>query len=258
VNVQYIFKRWLAEFKERGYWARFGGPDKSNIDRSRYLRTILKEKTVIQSIVWNSDRCVTDLCLLGLKYPTDKSPLTIDSWHRHSYTPVYSLLFSPLKNREINLAEIGTLNGHGLQMFREFFPRATLRGFECDTEMRQVCENLGLEDTKIHFIDVRDEESIREAFDEAGLQFDIIFDDSSHLIEDQLRIIRYVTPYLKPGGMMIIEDIFDDDRSPEHRFESVIEEFGDTYAFSSFIYPENRRSYVGDWNNEKLLLLIKS
>src|SRR5690606_33929491 len=144
---------------------------------------------------------ITDLCLLGLKYPTDKSPLTIDSWHRHSYTPIYSLLFSPLRNREVNIAEIGTLDGYGLQMMREFFPKATLRGFECDTEKRKVCEDLGLDNTEIHFVDVRDEGSIRESFDRAELQYDIIVEDSSHLIDDQLRVIRCVTPYLKSGGM---------------------------------------------------------
>lgn len=258
MKVQHFFRRCLADLRERAYWARFGGPNKEKIDRDRYSRELLDQRPVIQKIIWNSDRCITDLCLLGLKYPTDKSPVTIDSWHRHSYTPVYSLLFSPLRNREINIAEIGTLNGYGLQMLREYFANAVIRGFECDTEMRQTCEDLNLDDTEIHFVDVRHEESIREAFDGAQLQYDIVIDDSSHMIEDQLRIIRCVMPYVKQGGMMIIEDIFDDDRAPEHRFESVIEEMGDTIAFSAFIIPENRRSYTGGWNNEKLLLLIRS
>lgn len=258
VNVHNFFRQCLANLRERAYWAKFGGPDKASIDRAHYSRTIREERSIIQKIVWNCDRCITDLCLLGLDFPTDKSPLTIESWHRHSYTPIYSLLFSPLRNREINFAEIGTLNGYGLQMFRAFFPHATICGFECDTEMRKTCENLSLENTSIHFVDVREEGSIHEAFEGVGLQFDIIVDDSSHLIEDQLRIIRCATPYLKSGGMMIIEDIFDDDRSPEQRFEALIEKMGDTFVFSTFINPKSRRSHVGEWNNEKLLLLIKS
>jgi hypothetical protein len=57
--------------------------------------------------------------------------------------------------------------------------------------------------------------------------------------------------------MLIIEDIFDDYRAPESLFEGVVRGMHEQFSLATFIYPKSRRVYVGDWNNEKLLLLVK-
>ena len=64
-------------------------------------------------------------------------------------------------------------------------------------------------------------------------------------------------PYLKSGGSLIIEDIFDDERSPEDYFEEVVSRFSEHLALATFIFSKNRHVSVGEWNNEKLLLLVK-
>ncbi len=208
-------------------------------------------------MVVNCDGALTDMCLMGFEFFTDKSPVNHRGGSRHSYTPIYNLLFASIRGREINVAEIGTLTGEGLKLFREFFPSASLFGFEGDAGMRKICEELELPDTKIVFVDVCGEDSIREAFESTGCLFDIIVDDSSHRIDDQLRLIRNCVPFLKTGGYLIVEDIYDDARAPEEAFEEVVKELGDAVSFSSFIIPKSRRSFTEGWNNEKLLLLIK-
>jgi hypothetical protein len=52
----------------------------------------------INSITIDSSNSITELCTLGVKYPTDKSPYnTDDNLHKHAYTAIYNLLFSNLK-----------------------------------------------------------------------------------------------------------------------------------------------------------------
>ena len=49
----------------------------------------------IEKLVIDSTESVTDLCRLGVKHPTDKSPYNeSSSLHKHPYTAVYNLLFS--------------------------------------------------------------------------------------------------------------------------------------------------------------------
>ena len=88
-------------------------------------------------------------------------------------------------------------------------------------------------------------------------RFDIIIDNSTHTANHQVSVIRRCMPFLKPGGMLIIEDIYDDFRAPEPLFEAVIREMQEQFSFATFIYSKNRRVHVEEYNNEKLLLLVK-
>ena len=79
--------------------------------------------------------------------------------------------------------------------------------------------------------------------------FDIIIDDSTHVIQHQNNIINTVFKYLKPGGMLIIEDI---DRNQDLSSYSIDT---DIWIFYTFIicHHENRNCS----NNDKILYLIK-
>jgi len=226
-------------------------------ERERDLNEISTDRSAIQRLVIDSNDCITDMCLIGAKYASDKSPLNLGNVYRHAYTPIYSLLFAQMENRPIDVAEIGIAEGEGLKIFREFFREARLFGFEFSKERIDSVNRLGMEKTRIAFIDVAEEDCITRAFEEAGTKFDIVIDDSTHDANHQINVIRRCAPFLKPGGMLIIEDIFDDHRAPESLFEGVIREMHEQFSLATFIYPKNRRVYVGDWNSEKLLLLVK-
>jgi len=216
----------------------------------------------INKIKFNSNDCETTLCKLGGKYNTDKSPLNDHKKggikFRHAYTPIYDLLFAPLRFKEINLAEIGIFKGGGIKMFRDYFNKAHIYGFDFDQEYLDINKSFNLEQTQIAFVDIKSEDSITNTFKKTQVLFDIIIDDSTHIVHDQVRIIKCCTPFLKSGGILVIEDIFNDYRSPEHFFEDILNNLSIEFCFTSFIYPKNRKTRVGKWNNEKLLVLIKN
>ena len=229
-----------------------------------YLRTFqsfANKPGKINRIKFDSDYCTTDMCEIGGHMQTDKSPLNTYAPgvinYRHAYTPIYDFLFAPFRNKEINLAEIGIYKGAGIKTFRKYFSKAHLYGFEYDKECLDITRSLRLENTDINFIDVRTEEGIQQALLKTNVLFDIIIDDSTHEVDDQVRILRCGTPFLKQGGIFIIEDIYDDNRAHERFFEEALDEIEDQYCFSSFIYPKNRKTEIGDWNNEKILVLVK-
>lgn len=226
-------------------------------ERERYVNEISANRPTIQRLVIDSNDCITDMCVLGVNSPSDKSPLNMDNRYRHAYTPIYSLLFTQMKNRPIDVAEIGIADGCGLKIFREFFTEARLFGFEFNRDSIERVTRLGMEKTQLSFVNVADEDCITRAFEESQTRFDLIIDDSTHQPSHQINVIRRCVPFLKPGGILIIEDIFDDFRAPEALFEEVIREMAEQVSLVTFIYPKNKRVYVGNWNNEKLLLLVK-
>ncbi len=210
----------------------------------------------------DSNAFVSEMCNLGKRHGCDKSPLnevsSADIPYRHAYTPIYDLMFSPLKNKPINMAEIGIHKGAGLKLFRDYFGAATLYGFDFNEDALRHCSALQLTHTCIRKLDVSSADAIHRAFEATTVSFDIIIDDSTHQPQDQVNVIRACVHFLKPGGILIIEDIFNDARAPEADFEAVLKELSSELCFSSFIYPVNERVYTGTWNNEKLLMLVKA
>ena len=222
---------------------------------NRPTRSTRSRRSRVNRLVMDCNRCTTELCRIAKRHGTDKSPLRRGGGH--AYTPVYDLLFGPSRERPLVLAEIGILNAAGLKTFREYFPKAKLYGFEYDDGHIKDARLLELHDTWIDFIDVGDSEAIDRAFQKTNELFDIIIDDSSHNQDDQLRIIECCAKFLRPGGTLIIEDIFNDERAPERYFEATLKRLRHEYRSATFVLPQHRRNPIDEWNNHKLLVLVK-
>ena len=82
----------------------------------------------VQRIVIDTTDAYTELCEIGRLATTDKSPygdinLCI---HRHPYTGVYSMLFAPLKDKNIEFAEIGVAAGSSVMLWWNYFVNASI------------------------------------------------------------------------------------------------------------------------------------
>jgi hypothetical protein len=201
----------------------------------------------------DSTNCPTELCRIAAKHNTDKSPFTPNSpfaGHRKGYTAVYEMLFSSMRNKLINFCEIGIEDGGSLQTFSEYFPNARLFGMELLENKIELCENLNIPRATILKTDVSDKNLLNSTFRSTNQMFDIIIDDSSHQKDHQRNIIEVASKYLKPSGIMIVEDLFRNDE--ENIFDSVVK---DQFSFHCFItcHHENRIS----WDNDKIWFGIK-
>lgn len=227
------------------------------------MDSVLQEfKGKINSITIDSSKSFTDLCELGIKYPTDKSPYnTISpvtqhgSGHRHPYTSVYDLIFSPIRYNKIKLAEIGVLDNMSMLCWRDYFPNASLYGFDFDTRYIKHGESLNLPNTTYDFIDVKSIESINSSLEKYG-KYDIIIEDSTHEFNDQIRVCSVAHKYLKPGGILIVEDIFR--REIESRYREQLIDVLQYYSTITFIMTEHTLKYSPNWDNDKLLILIRN
>ena len=212
---------------------------------------------MINKLVIDSTDSRTILCDLGVKYPTDKSPYNVgsSSGHRHAYTAVYDLLFSSLRNRPLSVGEIGIESNHSMMCWREYFPLAQLVGWEYYPDKITKALDDELVNTRYIHMDVGSEASIADGFRYAVSEFDIIIDDSTHGFDDQMRVLKFVHEYLKPGGYFIIEDIFKE--RPESDYESALAPYMRYYTSATFIEADHVNKDSGTWNNDKLLVLVR-
>ena len=200
------------------------------------------------------------LCELGKKYDTDKSSQrsnVTNSRHCHPYTLFYNSLFKNKCDTILDIAEIGILDGSSLRMWQEYFPRANVYGFEYDDlYINKFKESFNNDRVTLAKIDVTNVDSIKSSFQSTHKLYDVIIDDSTHQFEDQIRVIENTYQYVKPGGALIIEDIFKRYNENDYiaRLLPILGNFQDYYFIS--LDHVNRNST--GWDNDKLFILIKN
>ena len=143
----------------------------------------------------------TTLDYLFKKYETDKSNAS------HGFTKYYTNHLNRLKNKRINFLEIGSARGGSAAAFVHYFDKSNV--FCLDVNLTLV----KYKSDKINFFGLDSSnskmlskflENVDEKF--SVKKFDVIIDDGSHILSDQLFSINYFFKYLKKGGYYIIED----------------------------------------------------
>ena len=222
-------------------------------------KTILffPKKERFNSLFIDASNSFSELCDYSKEFPSDKSPYNI-STYRHPYTPIYAFIFAPLKYKKINLAEIGILNNHSINVWRKYFERAIIYGFEFDESFLKNAKKQNLKNVFYTKINVKESSSINLAFANTKKKFNIIIDDSTHEFDDQIRIIKNVYKYLLPGGMLIIEDIPNKIQSfSEKRFFEEIGDLKNKFHFINFIECNHLNKHSGLDDNKILYMVLK-
>ena len=231
----------------------------SNFKYSNLTRRLVfnKKKKIFNSIIIDSTLASTKLCDIGKKHGTNKSPFNLNG-HRAGYTGIYSLLFSQIKNKKINFAEIGIEKNASIKMWREYFSAASIYAFEYDDQKITAAKKNNLQKTFYFKINVKDENSINESFYKTRSKFDVIIDDSTHNFNDQIKVIKNCYKFLNPGGILIIEDIFKYKKEhAEINYYKNLKNFIKFFTEIFFIDTEHINNFTSNYKCEKILLLIK-
>lgn len=142
-----------------------------------------------------------DLCALAQHFGTDK-------WAMHRYAQHYQHHLVHLRNRPINLLEIGVggyrdpaKGGASLRMWKHYFPRAQIYGMD-------LYDKSGLEEPRIRIFraDQSDPASLEAVAEQIG-RIDVIIDDGSHLSEHIITTFETLFPLLERDGIYAVEDL---------------------------------------------------
>ena len=138
----------------------------------------------------------------------------------HNFTDYYEMLFEPMRERKMNILEIGigSINrnfpssmvgvsgykpGASLRGWREYFPNATIYGADIDPATMID----GEERIVTFLLDQGSEESLRKTITDREVVFDIIIDDGLHNFPINWKVMQTIFSRLSPDGYYIIEDV---------------------------------------------------
>lgn len=132
---------------------------------------------------------------LAIKYKTDKSSKL------HNYTEKYDRYFSPWREKNIKVLEIGIQDGYSLKTWKDYFPNAHIYGLDVVD-----CKHMD-EDRLTTIRGSQNDLAALQRLNEQYGPFDIIIDDGSHVSSDMRISFDYLFPFLKPGGLYVVEDL---------------------------------------------------
>lgn len=156
----------------------------------------------------------TTLCAIMSSFGSDKGD------GRHNFTTLYSKLFSPWKNKNITLFELGVGTNFTDTLFNMgpegkpgashygwslFFPHAQIYGADIDKRILFNEQNI-----KTYYCDQCDAKSIQDLFsndDLKDISFDIIVEDGLHEFNANLNFLLNSIHKLTKGGIYIAEDL---------------------------------------------------
>ena len=130
---------------------------------------------------------------IGIQYNTDKATF-------HHFTEIYDEYFKALRNKTLNILEIGIDKGYSINMLRDYFPNAQIYAIDC-------LDKTHLSGDRFIFSvgDQANREYMKNLF--PGIEFDIVIDDGGHGMEQQQVTLEETLPKLKSGGIFVLEDL---------------------------------------------------
>ena len=233
---------------------------KKNFIYSKNSRRLIYEPTKdsFAKLIIDTSHYTSELCKFGANFGTNKSGLNMLG-HRSGYTPYYDLLLRHLRNEKINFAEIGIESNASTKMWRKYFSKAKIYGFEFEDFKIKNAKKHNLKNTFYKKIDVESQQSINKAFLDINKKFDIIIDDSTHYIDHQINIIKKTHPFLKKNGILIIEDIFKNRKEhSEENYYNKLKNLKKSFQKIYFVEFHNLNNWTASWKCEKILVLIKN
>lgn len=131
-----------------------------------------------------------------------------DKESQHKYvTTFYEEAFSPYKKKEVTILELGINGGGSLLLWRDYFQQGKIIGLD-------IADSLSRPKEEYTGMDIRFKNGYDTSVIDSLPSVDIAIDDGPHTLSTQIEFIIYYLPKIRPGGLLVIEDIPSIDHIP--------------------------------------------
>ena len=169
----------------------------------------------------------------------------------HGYSDFYTKHLNNLRDKKINILEIGSYAGASAAAFIKYFPYANVFCFDVNIS------NFEFKSKNIHVfgLDINNDNKVKKTLIKILKQyqlhhFDIIIDDGSHNLKDILHSLNLFFQYLKGDGIFIIEDFkhpnyYKYNRNIEHILvDEFLKNMSNKKIFNSSIFSDEEQKYL--------------
>jgi hypothetical protein len=162
----------------------------------------------------------------------------IHKW-RH-YFEIYDRHFSRLRNRKINLLEIGIMHGGSIQMWQNYF-KGNVMIYALD--INPECRKFESETVKV-FIGSQEDKKFLQKLSGELPAIDLLIDDGGHSMKQQITTFEQLYDKVSDDGIYLIEDLH----------TSYMKFYGGGYRKSkTFIeYSKNFIDKLHAWHTKKI------
>ena len=175
------------------------------LEKKKNLNLFAKEKTFLfdKSLdylfeYFNSDK--GERYINQYTHPSKKNKIKIQA---HGYSKFYQEIFYPIKNEVLNIMEIGSFYGNASAALFFYFKNSKIYGADINPDMfRYKADRI-----ESLYVNSSSLSSIKNELINKNIKFDIIIEDASHMLKDQIISLFYLFPILNKGGYFIIEEL---------------------------------------------------
>jgi 23S rRNA U2552 (ribose-2'-O)-methylase RlmE/FtsJ len=166
---------------------------------------------------------------------SDPAKFCTDKFTSHSYGEFYDALFAGKEHANLHILEIGVNEGGSVRLWHDYLKKSEIVGVDTvdlihDSEKKY-------DRLEIEIFDAYNPENLLLFF--WGGRFDVVIDDGPHTLSSQIYALTEFPSYLKPGGILVIEDV------PEGAEQEIIK-----YApAGGTVEVINLRSVKGRWDD---------
>lgn len=124
----------------------------------------------------------------------------------HYYLHIYDFLFFKYKNRKVDILEVGVRRGGSILLWDKYFNQSGTKIYGVDVKPKMMKKEYYDKFSKRVNIISDDINNIIRNDGFKDKKFDILIDDASHQIIDQMIFFKYFKDKVNDGGILIIED----------------------------------------------------
>jgi hypothetical protein len=126
----------------------------------------------------------------------------------HSYLPLYDNLFSRLREKAVNVLEIGILSGGSIKLWRDYFQNATVHAVDIMPEASLWPGIMNDHRIKLYTsTDAYNPDFFNNTFALPQVKFDMMLDDGPHSLESMKIFILHFSSLLSDDGILVVEDV---------------------------------------------------
>jgi hypothetical protein len=207
---------WSGKVHERimdnGVVSAFPEEERFAIIHNKSIDKQKKQNNLYTNILTNKVQSPLTLSKIYEKYSDNTDSGSGDKGTSHSYIEIYEDLLSKYRKNSTVL-EIGVSHGMSIRMWNEYFIDSKIYGvdicknFYVGNVLQDVlgsAKKLMSEGFNIFIDDATKQEFVDKI---KHLKFDVIVDDGSHVLSDQILSFVLLKNLMKEGGVYIIEDV---------------------------------------------------
>ena len=174
-------------------------PKKINLDEhSKSNIELFKKDLDYLFEYFNSDK--GDYYINQYMQPIKKKNKRIDA---HGYSKIYERYFEKIRNANLNILELGSFYGNAAGAFFYYFKNSSIySGDICPDLFRYKSQRL-----KNFYINTSSEISIKKDLIDNQRIFNVIIEDASHTLKDQIISLFMLFKILSPKGIFICEEL---------------------------------------------------